>query len=193
MCERRSLLPQESEEYREACQSGLQKRLEWMESHTCDVCKLFGSPVRASRLRVSDGELNGWEGVVQVRDGVVLDRDSHTAVKGLKYDYEVVPAGSRFKVTLDVDNPSEEDLALLGAAVFEWHCGSSLGGFTSRGLGRFRLDDIKLEAVDFEDPRQRVRYLTNLRAEERFTDLGAWEGYFGNCIETRLRSAQQPS
>jgi CRISPR-associated RAMP protein (TIGR02581 family) len=176
------------EEYRRASERGLTDRLNWIDQHTCDVCKLFGSPLRASQLRISDGILQAWANVVQVRDGVVLDRDSHTAVDGLKYDYEVVPAGSEFRIMLDLDNPSDTDLALLGAALFEWHAGSSVGGFTSRGLGRFRLLNIKVAGVNFDEPKQRIQYLTKLKPEERLSDLGGWDTYFTGRIETRLGS-----
>ena len=96
--------------------------------------------MQAGRLWVSDGMLKEWASVVQVRDGVVIDRDSQTAVNGLKYDYEVVPPGSQFDLCVDLENPTDRDMALLGAAIFEWHAGSSIGGFTSRGLGRFPLE-----------------------------------------------------
>ena len=171
------------EKYRRASEKGLNERLKWIDENTCDVCKLFGSPVMAGRIHVSDGALQDWAEIVQVRDGVVIDRDSQTAVDGLKYDYEVVPAGSRFRVAIDLDNPTDEDLALVGAALFEWTAGSSLGGFTSRGLGRFHLDNIELRGIDLSDPKQRVRFLTSTKPEERFQDLGDWEQYFSQRIE----------
>lgn len=174
-------------EYREASQAGLKSRLQWINDHTCDVCKLFGSPVQAGRLRVSDGDLKEWTTVVQVRDGVVIDRDSHTAVDGLKYNYEVVPPGSRFHIYVDLENAVDQDLALLGAALFEWHAGSSIGGFASRGLGRFRLNDIKMLGVDLSDPKQRVQFLTKTNADQRLTDLGDWENYFAERIDRQMR------
>ena len=152
------------EQYREASRKGLKYRLRWIDDHTCDVCKLFGSPVRAGRLRLSDGILKEWASVVQIRDGVVIDRDSQTAVDGLKYEYEVIPPGSRFELHIDLDNPRDQDMALLGAALFEWRSGSSIGGFTSRGLGRFHLDEIKLWGVDLSDPRQRMQFLKATKA-----------------------------
>lgn len=175
------------QDYQRASAGELSQRLAWIEKYTCDVCKLFGSPVRRSRLRVSDGRLDSWTGVVQVRDGVVLDRDSHTAVDGLKYDYEVVPAGSRFRISIDLENHCDDDLALLGAAIFEWHAGGSLGGFSSRGLGWFRLQDVDLATVDFSDAAQRLRFLTNRTDESRFTKPAqGWETYFGERINERL-------
>ena len=179
------------EEYREASQKGLQARLQWINDHTCDVCKLFGSPVQASRLRVSDGALKEWASVVQVRDGVVIDRDSQTAVDRLKYDYEVVPSGSRFELCLDLENSTDQDMALLGASLFEWHSGSSIGGFTSRGLGRFHLEEIKLLGIDLSDPAQRMKFLTAKTAEERLSDLGDWESWFSEHIQRQLKRAAE--
>ena len=169
-------------------EKGLQARLKWIDDHTCDVCKLFGSPVQAGRLWVSDGMLQEWASVVQVRDGVVIDRDSQTAVNRLKYDYEVVPPGSKFELCVDLENPTDRDMALLGAALFEWHAGSSIGGFTSRGLGRFHLDCIKLAGVDLQDPEQKVKFLTATKAKDRLSDLGNWETYFTEHIQRQLKS-----
>ena len=132
-----------------------------------------------------------WANVVQVRDGVVIDRDSQTAVDGLKYDYEVVPSGSRFALHVDLDDPRDQDLALLGAALFEWRSGSSIGGFTSRGLGRFRLEEIKVSGVDLRNPEQRVRFLTSTKADDRLCDLGNWETCFGDCIQRRLQAPSE--
>lgn len=169
-------------QYEAACGEGLSSRLAWIESHTCGVCKLFGSPVQASRLKCSDGRLLNDETVVQVRDGVVLDRDSRTAVDGLKYDYEVVQPGTRFAARFDLDNPSDADLALLGAALFEWHAGGSLGGFTSRGLGRFKLEDIHVHEADLSNPKERLKYLTALKPEDRLTERTSWQNYFTTHI-----------
>ena len=160
------------ETYQEALQKGLQDRLQWIKENTCDVCELFGSPMQASRLCISDGLLKEWASIVQVRDSVVIDRDSQTAVNGLKYDYEVIPPSSRFEICIDLENPTDQDTALLGAALFEWHAGSSIGGFTSRGLGRFHLENIQLTGVDMTDIEQRVKFLTGKKAEDRFSDQG---------------------
>ena len=179
------------EKYREECRRGLKHRLKWVDDHTCDVCKLFGSPVRAGRLRVSDGTLKEWASVVQVRDGVVIDRDSQTAVDKLKYDYEVVPPGSRFELCIDLENAYDQDMALLGVALFEWHSGSSIGGFTSRGLGRFHLEDIKLFGADLSDPEQRKKFLIATRAEDRLSDMGCWENWFAEHIRRQLEFGTQ--
>jgi CRISPR/Cas system CSM-associated protein Csm3 (group 7 of RAMP superfamily) len=180
------------EGHRQALRRGPDALLAWLDAHTCGVCKLFGSVGRAARLRVSDGALRaGAAPVVQVRDGVVLDRDSRTAVPGLKYDYEVSPSDVRYRIRLDVDNPSDADLALLGAALFDWSAGSSLGGGTSRGLGRFRLENVVLRAVDFADPKQRRAFLTSTDPDKRLTQVADWQTYFNRHIERQVATAPQ--
>ena len=178
--------------YQKTLKQGLNNRLQWIDSNTCDVCQLFGSPVKAGRLWVSDGTLNEWASVVQVRDGVVIDRDSQTAVDGLKYDYEVIPPSSRFDLCVDLENPTNPDLALLGVALFEWHAGSSVGGFTSRGLGRCHLEDIKLVGVDMNKPDELLKFLTEKKVEDRYSNLGKWETYFGNKIQQQRKSTANP-
>lgn len=159
--------------------------LEWINENTCDICKLFGSPVRGARLRIADGRLETHDvPVVQVRDGVVLDRDSHTAVPGLKYDYEVLPALTGFCLRFDLENTSVADEAVFGAAMFEWSEGSSIGGFTSRGLGRFHLENIQVFGVNLEDPKERVAYLTTTDPAKRLRDRGDWKAYFTGKIES---------
>ncbi len=178
-------------QYQEVSRASLRARLQWIDENTCDVCKLFGSPVQKGRLGVSDGALKDWASVVQVRDSVVIDRDSQTAVDGLKYDYEVIPPGSCFGLCIDLENPTVQDLALLGAALFEWHAGSSIGGFTSRGLGRFHLCDIRLAGVDLDDPRQLVNFLTSINDSQRLEDLGDWEEFFATHIQQQVKDATE--
>src|SRR5690348_5741520 len=40
---------------RQALRDGPQALLDFVDANTCDVCKLFGSPLQAGRLRCSDG------------------------------------------------------------------------------------------------------------------------------------------
>jgi CRISPR-associated RAMP protein (TIGR02581 family) len=182
---------QVKEQHTDAVRAGPQQQLDWIERNTCDVCKLFGSQARAARLRCGDGLLENQDAaVVQVRDGVVLNRDSHNAVPGLKYDYEVLPAGTCFRIHFDVDNPTDTDEALLGAALFEWVAGSNLGGFTSRGLGRFHLEDIQVARADLDDPGQRRRYLTEWDPEKRLEKVPDWQAYFTGKIDGQLSKGE---
>ena len=137
------------------------EKLEWLESNTCEICKLFGSPVCASRVFFSDGILKSRDASLEIRDGVCIDRDSETARHGAKYDFEVASAGTEFAVAIEMENPEKKELALAGAVIAEWENGFRLGGFTSRGLGRARLIDTAVEHLDYEDPNQLKSWLLN--------------------------------
>jgi len=141
-------------------------KLTWLDTEVCDVCKLFGSPLQASRIFFEDGMLLDWAGTVQFRDGVCIDRDSGTARPQAKYNFEVIPRGAVFSIAIEIENPQASDLALVGAALSEWEDGFHLGGFTSRGLGRVRLEapteaanGYVVESVDYTDPNQLRDYL----------------------------------
>lgn len=160
-------------------------RMQWLEQHTCDVCKLFGSPLHASRIRVSEGVLKeNSVNSVQVRDSVVLDRDSHTAVDGLKYDYEVSQAGTEFEIEIELQDASDQELALIGAALMDWSDGVSVGGFTSRGLGHAKFAVSRLLSVDFTNANQRLQWLMGRTINERYQLETDWQGFFIEKITT---------
>ena len=146
-------------------------KLEWLQNNTCEICRLFGSPLHASRIFFSDGLLINWSNALQIRDGVCIDRDSETARHGAKYDFEVVPAGAAFKITIELENPVDKELAIVGAVLTEWEAGFRIGGFTSRGLGRVRLEDKTVRQVDYTDPDQLKQYLLEREMQEAETLL----------------------
>lgn len=135
------------------------QKLAWLKDHTCDVCRLFGSPYQGSRIFFSDGILVEGGEIIQVRDGVCIDRDSGTAVDKMKYDFEVTSKDTVYDITIDLENPVDEELALVGAVIAEWEQGFRVGGFTSRGLGRVNLTKTNISQVNYEDRNQLKNYL----------------------------------
>jgi CRISPR-associated protein Csm3 len=83
------------------------EKITWLSNNTCDICRLFGSPLQSSRIFFSDGTLTRWGQRIQIRDGVCIDRDTETARPGAKYDFEVVPAEAVFEVTIELENPND--------------------------------------------------------------------------------------
>ncbi len=119
----------------------------------CHTCQLFGSPYAASRINVNDLYVEQWDEVIQLRDGVAIDRDSETAKPGLKYDFEVVPATTSFKLEITLENATEQDLQLLSIGLSEFVNGfGMIGGKRSRGLGACKLEDLKVFALELEGP-----------------------------------------
>ncbi len=145
----------------------------------CDTCQLFGNGFTASKIFFSDLYLipDGWAGVTQVRDGVVIDRDSEKAVHGLKYDFEVVPVGAQFSFEIRLDNPKkrqeddvEVDLGLTCLGLNEFVSGlGHLGGNRSRGLGNCEMSLERVYEVDFTNLEQLQQYLMNTESEKKMT------------------------
>ena len=135
------------------------KKYNFIKKHVCQVCSLFGSPLHASRIFFSDGNLIHWSGGLQVRDGVCIDRDSETARHGAKYDYEAVPCGTKFEITIDIENPETFELAIIGAVMAEWENGFRLGGFSSRGMGKVQLSQTRISEVDYTNSTQLKDFL----------------------------------
>ncbi|MBN1605711.1 MAG: CRISPR-associated RAMP protein [Polyangiaceae bacterium] len=121
-----------------------QKRSEVDVTQHCAICRLFGSRLLASHVRISDALIPEAQRrrrpPIELRDGVGIDRDRRVARGRLKYDFEVVSPGTTFDLELFVENPEPWLMGLLCVAldqVKEGFC--ALGGFTSRGLGRATL------------------------------------------------------
>lgn len=131
----------------------------------CDTCRTFGTTHLASVALFHDAPIaEVWrtlpEVPTQIRDGVGIDRDSERTREGIKYDFEVVPPQTSFDFALTLENPSERDLGLVALGLQEFIAGMiPLGGIRSRGLGRCHLEEVKVEGVNFGDPKAMTAYL----------------------------------
>lgn len=143
----------------------------------CDTCRLFGSPFAASHVSINDlyMPLEKWSGIIQVRDGVAIDRDSEKAKDRLKYDFEVVPSDAVFNLKMTLENASQKDLQLLSVGLGEFvHGFGTIGGKRSRGLGACRLNDLQvykleLTGIDETERNRRLRnYLLESELEQKF-------------------------
>lgn len=131
-----------------------------LEENLCPVCKVFGSPYYAAKAHFDDLAVKDWFQMTEIRDGVGIDRDTERAVEHIKYDFEVVPAGTTFKFSLTLENPSEQDKGLIAIGLREMEEGMiRLGGIRSRGLGVSRLTLHQLEHLNARDPKQLAAYL----------------------------------
>jgi len=149
---------------------------------SCRVCRIFGSPWLASRVRFSDlfplGETHP-----EVRDGVAIDRERE-AVKN-KYDFEVVPAGTRFALEIMAENlgtPAERSLLWLGLQELA-EGGVPVGGFKGRGLGRVHLEHLRVRYVDATDREALQAYLVRRDWREAGTEeRQEWlNAFFAEC------------
>jgi len=110
----------------------------WAES--CTICRLFGSLALASRVRFPDLPLLGGLSRLELRNGVGIDRDRELAASGVLYDFEAVPPGTAFELTVVLDNYSEAEVGLILWLFDQLDQGNlALGGKSSRGLGQVRI------------------------------------------------------
>ncbi|MDT7924207.1 MAG: CRISPR-associated RAMP protein Csx7 [Chlorobiota bacterium] len=119
--------------------------------HSCTACRLFGSPWLASRVAFQDAMLANRESLLrltEVRDGVGIDRDLGSAKAGIKYDFETVPAGAEFRITIVVENAEEWEAGLLLLALKAIEKGElPIGGKTTRGPGWGELVDLEVQHI----------------------------------------------
>ena len=133
----------------------LGERRQNFDEELCDTCKLFGSTSFAAKVHMDDlPVVEDLEEIapslIEVRDGVGIDRDSGTTAEGAKFDYEVVPSLTAFRFYLTAENLEPAQSALLGLGLLEMMNGAvPLGGKSTRGLGRCRLSLQRLYHVAF--------------------------------------------
>jgi CRISPR-associated protein Csm3 len=132
----------------------------WEES--CTVCQLFGSLALASRVRFADLPVRNEAPLLELRNGVGIDRDKELAAAGVLYDFEAVPPETQFELRVTVDNPTDEEVGLLLYLFQELDAGNlTLGGKTSRGLGRVRVRWETIEEIRLQHDNPFASLLSN--------------------------------
>ncbi len=119
----------------------------------CTACRLFGSHEMASKIYIKDAYLVQEKAFkTEIRDGVAIDRDTGTTKVGAKFDYEVIPPGSKFQFEAILENVDDWEVGLLGMILKFWErSGINIGGKSSTGLGWSKIEDLKIELIKDEN------------------------------------------
>ncbi len=132
-----------------------EKLVQQVWQHSCTACRIFGSPWLASRVSFRDAMLSNQESLLrltEIRDGVGIDRDLGSAKSGIKYDFETVPAGAAFGITIVVENAEEWEVGLLLLALEAMRKGElPVGGKTTRGPGWGELVELTIRKIGREN------------------------------------------
>jgi CRISPR/Cas system CSM-associated protein Csm3 (group 7 of RAMP superfamily) len=126
------------------------------------VTLLFGKRDKESTqslLFVSDGRLKqDSQPEIKRRDGIELDFDTQTTIKGAKYDYEIIEPGAVFEIRFEFicREMHKDELINLKHCLYlitnalenEKIC---IGAKTRRGLGKGKLENIQILDLDFND------------------------------------------
>lgn len=154
----------------------------------CSTCRLFGSPYAAALINVNDLYMPASEksDIIQIRDGVAIDRDSEKAKDHLKYDFEVVPSTSAFELEITLENADEQDVQLVCVGLSEYANGyGAIGGLRSRGLGACRLEGLTVSALELADvdETERSRRLRTFLLKGEFPVVVSGEQFLSEHIE----------
>lgn len=152
----------------------------------------FGAPWVAGRIFFKDAPVRAdlWFGQFEVRNGVALNRDTETVEQGLLYDYEAVPAGTRFEMELALENAADWQLGMVLMALQPWERGEmQIGGFRSRGLGHVRLEGVTHRYVALRpgNADDVLAFLDGAGDEPTAEQITAWKQAFRE--ELRRRAA----
>lgn len=102
----------------------------------------------AGRIHIADMPITSDVNSVR-RDGIKIDRNTGATEASAKFDYDIIPAGSKFKFTIELENVEPYQLDLIALALKDI-CdeGDLFGGKLSRGIGKCKLEDLKIQYVD---------------------------------------------
>jgi CRISPR-associated RAMP protein (TIGR02581 family) len=154
-------------------------KLIWNVSSMIDLT--FGSPQLAGRLFLKDALVHEqyWYEQFEVRNGVAINRDTETAESGMLYDYEVVPAGTRFDFELVLEHADEWQLGMVLLLLQPWERGEMrVGGFRSRGLGHIQLEDVTRQYAAVQSVDDVLALLDGKAAEVDETQMHQWRDAF---------------
>ncbi|MDH7577693.1 MAG: RAMP superfamily CRISPR-associated protein [Bacillota bacterium] len=170
----------------EPCRALSERKEDWRKSCDCAVCRLFGdinpgdeegSTSAASRLLVFNAHPVDTVPCPLIRDGVGIDRMSGTAARAgaVKFDLEVLPAGAKFELRMELRDATPEDELLLAAGLAEWEAGRLwLGGRVARGLGAFKLDNLQYKTLCLDTPEQVLAFLKSDEPWRQAQPVDGW-------------------
>ncbi len=136
--------------------------------YSCKACRLFGGREFAGKLKFKDCYAV-TDVITEFRDGVGIDRDTGSAKQGAKFDYEIIPKGTRFDFLMIADNLDDEQMKHMKFLIDKLQSGEiAIGGKTTRGLGRVKLEMLsepKTKTVD--DLREELENIKKNTGETR--------------------------
>jgi CRISPR-associated protein Csm3 len=129
-----------------------EKLASFAENELCDLCRLLGCTLYASRLAIEDAYPGSQTATYcRVRDGVGIDRDTGAAREGAKFDYEVLEKGPEFCFSMRCENVMPKDKTLINVILRVMKQGIYVGGKRAAGLGKVKLKNYTV--TGFTDPK----------------------------------------
>lgn len=93
------------------------------------------------------------------RDGIKIDRNTGATERGGKFDYDILPPGTEFEFTMELDNIEDYQLDLIKISLIDILEGDLFGGKISRGIGKCQLILNEVEFIDAKDKQDLNDYI----------------------------------
>lgn len=144
-------------------------------NYLCRVCRLFGSPFFASKVKIADCFPTGPKKMPPdgtVRTGIGIDRDTGSVREGVLFEIEVLDDKPAFGFELIAENLEEpNDWGLLALGLAEMLRDPKLGQFhlgakRAAGLGKCHLVSSSLHIQGFSGPQG----LRDFISDGKYTD-----------------------
>lgn len=121
----------------------------------------------AGRIHIADMKILSEVDSIK-RDGIKIDRNTGATEKGAKFDYDVLPSGTKFKFVMELENLEKYQINLVALALQDILEGDLFGGKLSRGIGKCRLDIKEIEYVDRSNLKEYIfkRKMGTLKKED---------------------------
>lgn len=121
----------------------------------------------AGRIHISDMKILSDVDSIK-RDGIKIDRETGATEKGAKFDYDVLPSGTKFEFVMELENLEKYQINLVALALQDILEGDLFGGKLSRGIGKCRLDIKEIEYVDRSNLKEYIfkRKMGTLKKED---------------------------
>ena len=121
----------------------------------------------AGRIHIADMKILSDVDSIK-RDGIKIDRNTGATEKGAKFDYDVLPSGTKFKFVMELENLEKYQINLVALALQDILDGDLFGGKLSRGIGKCRLDIKEIEYVDKSNLKEYIfkRKMGTLKKED---------------------------
>ena len=121
----------------------------------------------AGRIHIADMKILSEVDSIK-RDGIKIDRNTGATEKGAKFDYDVLPSGTKFKFVMELENLEKYQINLVALALQDILDGDLFGGKLSRGIGKCRLDIKEIEYVDKSNLKEYIfkRKMGTLKKED---------------------------
>ncbi len=130
-------------------------------------CRWGKEDEEQSALIVDDAPMSeSQRGLTELREGVKIDTRTGTAAKGMKFDREFLPVGTRFRLHFELnlagdasDSIRQRHFLTVLQRLEQGHI--SIGARTRRGHGRCRVTEWQYRCYDFSQPGDLLQWLGN--------------------------------